>query len=72
MLACCEDLDKRSASGVDGVTATAYEQELVADILDPAERLKTKRYRAKLVRRCHIPEDNGVRAAAGDTGYGRQ
>lgn len=59
LLACWDDLNKGSASGVDGVTATAYEQDLIANILDLAERLKTKRYRAKLVRRCYIPKDNG-------------
>jgi len=41
------------------VTAEAYEQDLIANLLDLAERLKTKRYRAKLVRRCYIPKDNG-------------
>ena len=59
LLACWEDLNKRSASGIDGVTATAYEQDLIANILDLSERVKTKRYRTKLVRRCYIPKDNG-------------
>lgn len=59
LLACWDDLNKRSASGVDGVTAAAYEQDLIVNIQDLAERLKTKRYRAKLVRRCYIPKDNG-------------
>lgn len=56
---CWRDLNKRSASGVDEVTAQAYEQDLPANILALAERLKTKRYRAKLVRRCYIPKENG-------------
>lgn len=59
LLGCWDDLNKKAASGVDGVTAMAYEQELIANIQDLAERLKTKRYRAKLVRRCYIPKDNG-------------
>lgn len=52
-------LNKKAASGVDGVTAQAYELDLIANLQDLAERLKTKCYRAKLVRRCYIPKDNG-------------
>ena len=59
LLDCWSDLNKNAASGVDNVTAQAYEQDLIANIRDLAERLKTKRYRAKLVRRCYIPKDNG-------------
>lgn len=56
---CWHDLNKRAASGVDEVTAQAYEQDLTANLEALAERLKTKRYRAKLVRRCYIPKGNG-------------
>jgi len=56
---CWRDLNKRAASGVDKLTAQAYEQDLTANLSDLAERLKTKRYRTKLVRRCYIPKDNG-------------
>lgn len=60
LLHCCwRELNKRAASGVDDVTAQAYEQDLNANIEALAERLKTKRYRAKLVRRCYIPKENG-------------
>jgi group II intron reverse transcriptase/maturase len=59
LLGCWDDLNKAAASGVDGVTALAYEQDLIGNIQRLAERLKTKRYRAKLVRRCYIPKDNG-------------
>jgi hypothetical protein len=59
LLACWEDLNKKAASGVDGVTAAAYEQDLIAHILDLVERLRTKRYRTRLVRRCTIPKENG-------------
>ncbi|EXJ14964.1 RNA-directed DNA polymerase (Reverse transcriptase) [Imhoffiella purpurea] len=54
-----DDLNKNAASGVDRVTAEAYEQELIANIRDLAERLKRKRYRAKRVRRCYIPKESG-------------
>lgn len=56
---CWRELNKRAASGVDEVTAQAYEQDLTANIQALAERLKTKRYRTKLVRRCYIPKENG-------------
>ncbi len=57
--ACWKDLNKDAASGVDKVTAKAYEENLEANIPALAERLKTKSYRAKLVRRCYIPKENG-------------
>jgi RNA-directed DNA polymerase len=44
---------------VDGVTAADYEGNLQANIQALAERLKSKRYRAKLVRRKYIPKENG-------------
>ncbi len=53
------DLNKNAASGVDGVTAEQYQENLAANLQNLAERLKTKRYRAKLVRRCYIPKENG-------------
>lgn len=56
---CWKDLNKKAASGVDGVTAEAYEENLEANIQALAERLKANRYRAKLVRRCYIPKENG-------------
>jgi len=59
LLECWDDLNKKAASGVDQVTAQIYEQDLIANLLDLVERLKTKRYRTKLVRRCYIPKDNG-------------
>ena len=58
-MACWSELNKDAASGVDGVTAAAYQQNLEANIEDLAARLKTKRYRAKLVRRCYIPKEKG-------------
>lgn len=59
LLACWNDLNKKAASGVDAVTAQAYEQELYANIHDLEQRLKTKRYRTKLVRRCYLPKEGG-------------
>ena len=56
---CWKDLNKKAASGVDEVTAEAYGENLEANILSLAERLRAKHYRAKLVRRCYIPKENG-------------
>ena len=59
LMNCWNDLNKNAASGVDKVTAEAYEENFEANIQNLAKRLKDKRYRAKLVRRCYIPKDNG-------------
>jgi len=56
---CWSDLNKKAASGVDGVTAEQYEQDLAGNIKRLLQRLKTKSYRTKLVRRSYIPKDNG-------------
>jgi len=59
LMDCWKDLNKNAASGVDKVTAEAYGENLEANIQNLVKRLKDKRYRAKLVRRCYIPKDNG-------------
>jgi len=59
LLACWQDLNKEAASGVDNVTAEAYGANLHANIEALVQRLKAQRYRAKLVRRCYIPKENG-------------
>lgn len=56
---CWGDLNRKAASGVDGITAEKYEQDLYGNIKRLAWRLKTKSYRTKLVRRCYIPKANG-------------
>ncbi len=52
-------LNKRAASGVDRVTARDYASDLDGNVERLVERLKRKQYRAKLVRRKHIPKDGG-------------
>jgi len=59
LLSCWRDLNKSAAAGVDGVTAKEYAKNLHANIRNLAERLKSKRYRAKLVRRRWISKENG-------------
>jgi len=54
-----QNLNKDAASGVDEMTAEEYQKDLDNRLKNLAERLKTKRYRAKLVRRCYIPKEDG-------------
>ncbi|NOT53662.1 MAG: group II intron reverse transcriptase/maturase [Deltaproteobacteria bacterium] len=53
------EIKKSAASGVDQISAQDYEQNLEGNIRDLVERLKQKRYRAKLVKRHYIPKGNG-------------
>jgi group II intron reverse transcriptase/maturase len=52
-------IKKHAASGVDQISAQDYEQQLEENIRDLVERLKQKRYRAKLVKRPYLPKGNG-------------
>lgn len=53
------ELNKSASAGVDGVTYREYEKDLQRNLVDLEERLKGKRYRARLVRRTYIPKANG-------------
>jgi hypothetical protein len=59
LMHCWQDLNKDAASGVDGLTAEKYAANLEGNIAELAERVKAKRYRAKLVRRVYIRKENG-------------
>ena len=52
-------LNKKAARGSDGVTYAEYGSNLQVNIGDMVQRLKEKRYRAKMVRRVHIPKGEG-------------
>src|ERR1700674_5031208 len=52
-------LRKDAALGVDRVSAAEYEANLAENIHQLVERLKRKRYRARLVRRQYIPKGDG-------------
>ena len=52
-------LNKDAASGVEKVTGEDYQDNLMSNIHDVAQRVKEKTYNAKLVRRTSIPKDNG-------------
>ena len=65
LMDCWSDLNKNAASGVDGVSAKMYAENLHANIEVLVERLKTKRYQAKLVRRHYIPKEKGKQRPLG-------
>lgn len=52
-------LKRGAAPGVDGVTYEQYEGDLATNLGNLVERLKRKRYHAKLVRRKYIPKPGG-------------
>jgi RNA-directed DNA polymerase len=56
---CFNELNKKVASGVDKVTWKDYKSNLSDNIKALVERLKRKRYRAKLVKRQYIPKGKG-------------
>jgi len=58
-------LRKDAALGVDRVSAAEYEANLEENIQQLVERLKRKRYRAKLVRRHYIPKGEGKQRPLG-------
>jgi retron-type reverse transcriptase len=65
LLECWYDLNHEAASEVDKVTAAEYSKDLHANIEDLVQRLKRKRYRAKLVRRSYIPKEDGKKRPLG-------
>jgi group II intron reverse transcriptase/maturase len=65
LLYCWDDLNKDAASGVDHVSAAQYAENLHANVAALVEKLKEKRYRAKLVRRSYIPKENGKKRPLG-------
>jgi group II intron reverse transcriptase/maturase len=56
---CFRELNPKAAKGVDDVTYDDYASQLEDRLRDLVERLKHKRYRARLVRRVMIPKGNG-------------
>jgi RNA-directed DNA polymerase len=56
---------KDGATGIDGVTAADYAQNLETNLLDLLERIKSGRYQAQPVRRAYIPKADGSRRPLG-------
>ena len=52
-------MNRSAAPGVDRRNAREYEGNLMENIRDLVARLRGNRYRAKLIRRVHIPKGNG-------------
>ena len=59
------DLKKKAAAGVDKITAEEYAKELESNLGELEEQLKSKQYRAKLVRRVYIDKGDGKRRPLG-------
>ena len=59
------DLKKKAAAGIDNITAKEYAKELESNLGKLEEQLKSKQYRAKLVRRVYIDKGNGKKRPLG-------
>ena len=57
------NLRKDAASGIDDVSARAYEENLGENLLELHERLKQRRYRAQPLRRIYIEKEDGSQRA---------
>jgi RNA-directed DNA polymerase len=56
---------KDGATGIDGVTADAYEAKLEGNLIDLLDRIKSGRYKAPPVRRTYIPKADGSQRPLG-------
>ena len=56
---CFGQLNKKAATGVDGVTYKEYARNLDENLTNLLERVKTQKYRARIVRRHYIKKANG-------------
>jgi group II intron reverse transcriptase/maturase len=56
---------RRASAGVDGITVSAYEQDLAANLRELCARVHTGRYRPQPVRRVHIPKADGGKRPLG-------
>jgi len=65
LIDCYGGMNKAASSGVDGVTWQMYGENLHANVEALVERLKTKGYRARLVRRQYIPKEKGKKRPLG-------
>jgi len=54
-----KEINKKAATGVDGETAMDFERNLDVNLDTIVEELKSKKYKAKLVKRVNIPKGNG-------------
>ena len=54
-----KEINKKAATGIDGETAKDFERNLEANLDTLVEELKSKKYKARLVKRVNIPKGNG-------------
>jgi group II intron reverse transcriptase/maturase len=59
LLQCHNELDGKKAKGIDGISKSEYEQNLLGNIDNLVERLKTHSYKPKPVKRVYIPKGTG-------------
>ena len=62
---CFGQMNRKAAPGVDGVDWQNFEANLAENVGELATSLKEKRYKAKLIRRRHIPRPDGKRRPLG-------
>ena len=60
-----QQLDKKKTPGIDGQTAAEYAEDVLTNLRDVHERLKTKQYRAAHIKRVWIPKDDGTQRPIG-------
>lgn len=65
LLHCFGTLNKNAASGIDKISWREYEENLHANIDLLVDKLKSKKYKAKLIRRSYIPKANGKQRPLG-------
>jgi group II intron reverse transcriptase/maturase len=58
-------LDKKKTPGIDGQTAAEYAEDLVTNLRDLHERLRTQQYRAAAIKRAWIPKEDGTQRPIG-------
>ena len=56
---CWDFINKKASAGVDRIDAQAYEENLLVNIDQLVQQVKTKTYRAKLILRKYIPKTGG-------------
>lgn len=56
---CHQDMDRKKAVGIDGITKEDYEEKLEENLENLERKLKQKAYKPKAARRVEIPKENG-------------
>jgi RNA-directed DNA polymerase len=62
---CFRQMNRKAAPGIDGVDWQSFESNLTENVREIVTLLKEKRYKAKLIRRRHIPKPDGKQRPLG-------